>query len=253
MAEHKKLVVLGVASLLVFLLSQMPASILFLALSPLNVQGFGVNGTVWNGSATIVNVGRQQIRNTEWDLAVGSLLLGRLGGDFKSEWGDGFAAGNGSLSVGGTIRLSELSAGVNAKMASSLFSLPAANGIVTVDIQQLVVANNWPQTLTGIAEVSGLYSTALMGPSAATMALDLEIEFDSETETAEGTITGRIKDTGGPVELNGTLTLTQPGNYDVNVIVKARPGAPAALQDNLKFIGTPDASGSRTFNLQGSI
>ena len=62
-----------------------------------------------------------------------------------------------------------------------------------------------------------------------------------------------IIDTGGPIELSGTVVLTAPSNYDVNLRITARPTAPKQLNDSLQLLGPAERDGSRVFKLEGSI
>ena len=64
---------------------------------------------------------------------------------------------------------------------------------------------------------------------------------------------GQLRDTGGPLSVAGTLRLTQAGGFDVQALVAPRPDAPPELTSNLKFLGSPDASGRRQFSMSGSF
>lgn len=251
MALNKRLIGLAAATFLVFLIALLPARTVFALFMPDSVQGFGVDGSLWNGSARIINVSGQQLRNTEWDLALSKVLLGQLGGDIKTRWGGGFAEGNASVGLTGAVRLSDAQVGLNATMLSSL-GIPDIGGQISLQIGQLVLQDNWPTELTGRGEIRNL-SSPLMGSGASDLIGNVAIEFDTATETEADTVTGRITDIGGPLEIRGTLILTPPGNYDLDTRIKARSSAPKALRDNLKFLGTPEADGSHIFKLAGSI
>jgi general secretion pathway protein N len=252
MREYKKLITLGAACFCVFVLTMLPARFVFAVFMPDSVQGFGVEGSIWNGSARIINVAGQQLRNTEWDLALSRLALGQLGGDFKTRWGSGFAEGFGSISITGTIRLSDAMASFDVAMLNSLLGIPKIGGQISLQIQNLEVADNWPQQFSGSGEIRNL-SSPLMGSGAADLIGNVAVEFDTATETDVQTITGQIHDTGGPLELKGTVLLTPPGNYDLSTRIKARADAPKALQENLKYLGSPESDGSYIFKLAGSI
>ena len=252
MQNYKKLITLGTACFLLFFFTLFPARIVFAVFMPDSVQGYGVEGSIWKGSARIINAGGQQLRNTEWDIALSRLLLGQIGGDFKTRWGSGFAEGFGTLSMTGTIRLSDTQANFDVATVSSMFGIPQVGGQVNLAINNLEVVSNWPHKLTGTGEIRNL-SSPLMGSGAADLIGNVAIEFDSDTETDTDTITGQIKDSGGPLELKGTLLLTPPGNYDLDTRIKARQSAPKELKDNLQFLGSPESDGSHIFKLAGSI
>jgi hypothetical protein len=141
---------------------------------------------------------------------------------------------------------------VDAAMVNSLLNLPQLGGQFSLDIQELELVDNWPHRLTGSLDIRNLASP-LMGSGAADLIGNIAVIFDSGTETDSGVLTGRIRDTGGPLELQGTLVLTPPANYDLDARVKARPNAAKALKDNLQFLGSPESDGSRIFKFAGSI
>jgi hypothetical protein len=62
-----------------------------------------------------------------------------------------------------------------------------------------------------------------------------------------------VHDTGGPLALDATLQLTHDPGYVVQGHVAARSSASSALADDLKYLGSPDASGRRSFSLQGTF
>jgi hypothetical protein len=92
-----------------------------------------------------------------------------------------------------------------------------------------------------------------MGAGAADIIGNITLDFDTATETDGEAITGKLTDSGGPLELRGNLLLRPPGSYTLKVRLKARPEAPEALRKNLEFLGSPEADGMRVFQLAGSI
>jgi hypothetical protein len=253
MGTHKRLIGLGAACFVFFVIAFFPARAAF-SLLPGEISAFGVNGTLWSGSARIINVSGQQLRNTEWDLTLPRLLLGQLSGDFKTRWPGGFLEGTGSISVFGNISLGETTANFDAAMLTSAFNLPDLSGQVSVQLQELALDSleEWPAVVIGKAEISNL-SSALMGRGAAAEIGSVAITFDTSTETDENVINGVIEDVGGPIAATGNLTLTKPVSYELKVRIRARDEASAALKQNLEFLGPVMFDGTRIFELAGSI
>jgi len=248
----RQLAVAGTAALLVFMLSQFPAATAFAWFAPAGSGGFGFQGTIWNGSARLISVGGQQLRNTRWELSVWRLFTGRLAGDIETRWAGGFIEGWASVSVTGAIDMREVRGSFDIAPLSPLLGLPQAGGIATLDLSEVAVRDSWPQRLIGTGEVRNL-SSPLMGSGEAQVIGDIGISFDTATETDADTITGLLNDTGGPLELSGTLLLTPPGNYELRSRVRARRGAPEALRRNLNFLGAPEPDGTHIFQIAGSI
>jgi hypothetical protein len=247
-----KLIGLGIACFLIFVVALFPARVGFALLAPAEVSGFGINGSIWHGSARIINAGGMQLRNTEWNLALSRLLLGRFGGEFKTRWNNGFAEGFGTISLGGTLRLSETLASFDAAMLQPLLGTPSLGGQISLQLTKLELSDNWPHQLIGKSELRNL-SSPLMGRGEAGLIGSLEVSFDTSTETESDTVTGKIRDIGGPIEATGTLLLIKPADYTLKARLKARPEAPAALQQNIEMLGSPEGDGTRIFQFAGSL
>jgi general secretion pathway protein N len=252
MRPNLKLVGLGLACFIVFLIALLPARAVFALLPADTINAFGVSGSIWNGSAKIINASGQQLRNTEWDIALSQMLLGRLGGEFKTRWNGGFIEGYGSISLGGTIRLSDTQGSVDASALPVAAGSTRLSGQISLRIDELVLTDNWPRHLVGHAEVTNLTSP-LMGRGSAGLIGNFAVDFDSNEEPGTDAITGKITDIGGPLELKGSLLLSAPANYTLKTRLKARADAPDTLRNNLDFLGAADADGSRVFDLAGSL
>ena len=252
MPSPKQLAVAGTAALLVFMLSQFPAATAFAWFAPAGSGGFGFQGTVWNGSARLISIGGQQLRNTRWKLSVWRLITGRIAGEFETRWGGGFIETQASVSFTGAIDMKGVRGSFDIAPLSPLLGIPQAGGIATIDLSEVEVRDNWPRRLVGSGEIRNL-SSPLMGRGDAQLIGDIGISFDTSTETDVDTITGLLSDTGGPLELNGTLLLTPPGNYELKSRVKARSGAAESLRRNLNFLGAPEPDGTHIFQIAGSI
>ena len=72
------------------------------------------------------------------------------------------------------------------------------------------------------------------------------LTFDGAAD-ASGNLSGRLEDTGGPLDVEGVLTLTPAPGYLLNGSVATRPSAPASLVRQIAFLGSPDAAGRRPF------
>jgi general secretion pathway protein N len=252
MRIDKRLAALGLACGLVFLISSLPARVVLAIVTPAEISTFGVNGTIWQGSARIIGFNGQQFRNTEWQLSIPRLFIGQIGGDFKTRWGDGFMEGFGTISLTGTIILGETRASFNAASLEPLLGIPRVGGQVSLQLSELEVKENWPYRLVGTGEIRN-FSSPLMGTGPADIIGNVSLDFDTATETDGDAITGKLTDLGGPLELKGNLLLRPPGSYTLKARLKARPDAPEALSKNLEFLGPPEADGMRVFQLAGSI
>ncbi len=252
MPAVSRLLTVGLISLLLFMVARFPAATALAWFAPAELQAFGVTGTVWSGQAKLINAGGLQLRNTEWNVKLLRLFSGRLSGPFRTRWGGGFIEADGGISLTGTISLADVRGSFDIAPLNNVLGIPNIGGIASVDLTEVVIDENWPQRLVGRGELRSL-SSPLMGRGDAQFIGDIGFLFNTDTETARNTITGQLQDTGGPLQLNGTLVLTPPGNYDLKTRLKARESAPDSLSQNLKFLGAPEADGTYVFQLAGSI
>jgi hypothetical protein len=68
-----------------------------------------------------------------------------------------------------------------------------------------------------------------------------------------GAPTGKLHDLDGPLALEGTLRLTPAPGFELEGLIAPRPGAPPELVNNIRFFGSPDASGRRPFSVSGTF
>jgi hypothetical protein len=157
-----------------------------------------------------------------------------------------------SVSLLGTLRLTDAEINTTAAWLASSAGLPPLDGQVRVAVSVAELVDNWPTALVGTITVEGLASS-LIGVGGQGYLGNVIAEFDNPQVAASGVIRAGIRDGGGPLRMNGSLDLTPPSNYALNV--KVAPGAEAsnALLQNLKFLGSPDAQGAYEFALNGSL
>jgi general secretion pathway protein N len=252
MPSTRTLALTGLLLIIVFTIVRFPARTAVTLFAPADVGAFGVDGTVWSGRARIINARGLQLRNTEWDLALSQLLLGRLGGDLKSRWAGGFIEGFGYVTIGGQYSLRDTTVSVDVSMLDGASALGNVGGQLAAQLDELDLVDNWPTRLVGSGEIRDL-SSSLMGQGAAQIIGDIGFEFNTAAETAADMVTGQLRDTGGSLEVDGTLVLMAPRDYELKTRIKPRANAPANLRNNLGFLGAPEPDGTYIFQLAGSI
>jgi general secretion pathway protein N len=252
MRAYRKYIAVLAGTFVLFLLLFFPARAGFWLFAPEGVNGFGFSGTVWNGSSEIIQAGNLRLRDTQWDLNLLRLLLGQIAGDIETRWNGGFLEGSVAVAISGDIAVRDARGNFDASTLQAAFNTPPMGGQISVDITSLELSDRWPEYLVATAEVRNL-SSPMLGAGADSMLGSFAIRFDTTTETEVGSVTGKIEDSGGPLEANGTLLLTAPGQYSLKVRVKPRDGVSLALRRNLDFLGPPEADGARIFQLAGSM
>lgn len=241
------LLALGIGAFVLFALVTLPASVLLSRLDRYGIRAAGVEGTVWRGSAQVLQAANTNIGAVEWDLHAPALLSGRLQAHVKLRRLDGFAETQLSVSPSAT-HFEQLTASL------PLSALPATalpggwSGTANLKFAELTLQDGWPTEAEGTLEV-----TDLTGPARRPLNLGgYRVVFPETTGNTEA-LTGALSDLGGPLQISGKLELNAGRSYLVDGLIAARPDAPRDVVDALQFLGAPDAQGRRPFSLSGTM
>jgi general secretion pathway protein N len=207
-----------------------------------------LQGTAWSGTCTGLSTGARELGDLSWELHALQLLRARL--DLQLDLTDqgNYLRGDIAFGFGGALHgrdvqldlpltsalISSLPAGAQAHLSGKLARIEWTGKFISVlqgqlDVRDLIAAQG---------EVFGNYQ-AIFAPNPAADNAD--------------TPTGVIHDSGGPLELDGTLQLTHDPGYVMQGRVAARASASSGLADDLKYLGSADATGRRAFSLQGTF
>src|SRR5262245_11838336 len=83
------LATVGIVAFVAFVLVTLPARIVLSRLDAYGVQAGGVSGTIWRGTAQVLQVRGANLGRVNWSLHALPLLLGRLSVDVKATRTDG--------------------------------------------------------------------------------------------------------------------------------------------------------------------
>jgi general secretion pathway protein N len=244
----------GLASFLLFLLANIPASALTGLLDsrlPENIRISGVDGTFWNGSVHSVNINRLQFSAAQWDLNPLGLLMGQLSIRVKARVAGGDVNIDSTISLSGTITLRDLEATGLIMPIAAEFNLPVTGGQYQVQISELSIADGWPTSFVGSVRVDDVPLNIMGDPNGPKGSY--AVEFDAETVPEDGRLIGTLSDDGGLLEVGGNIVLTPPNNYELQAKLKARRGAPADITSALKLVGPAGSDGRREISLAGTL
>jgi hypothetical protein len=251
-------VALGVGAYIAFLLSSLPATTAYRALtsfSAVEANGIdfaGIQGTIWSGSASLGSVGGLAVHDVRWQLRAWPLLLGRLAGRFEAQLDDGFI--NAQLRASASsVRFDDLRVSTSLPALSSVLPLQGMQGLASATFTTLELRDGWPAEAVGELRLAQLQARPLIPTGAPGLIPlgDYEVRF---TETADEGLAAAIRDAGGPLEVTGTLALDRERRYLIDALLLARPSAPQALLDGIAVMtAEPDAAGRRRLMLTGSL
>lgn len=213
-----------------------------LPLLPKNLRCDAPFGSLWSGGCTNLGLDVLNLGSVRWTLTPGSLLRGRVGADVQVAQPG--LTGRASLAVGlgGSVTAADVRADIAlggpllARFASSL------RGNLALNLDQLELKDGWVRALRGTVDASQLEQVS---PQLLTLG-SYRMVFDA-APASDGRIVGKLRDQGGPLDVEGTLALTATPGYELQGTVVARPGAPPVLEQQIRFLGSPDAAGRRPF------
>ncbi|HEY8539365.1 MAG TPA: type II secretion system protein N [Steroidobacteraceae bacterium] len=241
-------VALGVVAYLVFATVTLPANVVVPRVQPPSVTLAGLDGTIWNGSAQVLQVAGTHLGSVRWKLHVLPLLTLRPAATVEIRRTDGFARGDVSFS-GNRVALEDVSAALPISALPPRAVPGGWQGSINARFAALTLADGWPIAAAGTVELLNL-----TGPARRPMNLgSLQVTFPAAAGDSD-TLTGTINDIEGPIELTGTLQLkASDRSYLVDGWIKTKPDAPADLVRSLNFPGEVDAQGRRQFSFSGNL
>lgn len=241
----------GVGSFFVFLFAMLPARLLSAFVPAGTAQIVGLTGTLWHGNAQTINAAGLQFRDTDFEISPLGLLAGRLSLSFDGDWGTGYARGDVSVGLTGSLSVHNLEAAGPLAPVLQMMNLQGNSGELSIRIDTLEIIDDWPRNIIGFVRVGNL-PLSMIGVSGGVSG-NYELRFDVPEVAADGSILGELTDLGGPLQITGVIRLSKPRNYSVDANIKPRPDAPNDLKQGLMLIGAPEPDGSREFVMTGSF
>jgi general secretion pathway protein N len=233
MARAKRLIAVGVVALVLGLIATFPARIAYQWFAPEELALSGISGSIWNGAATQVSAGGLYLSELTWRFRPLSLFSLKAGYAISGRLPSGFVESDIAFGPGGRVYL------------DPLLPLTGIEGDVSVQFRRLAFAGGFPVSADGSVSISGLVLRAL-APSALG-------DFRAVFQTNDGVISAVVEDASGVLDVNGNLVLQSDRTYSFVGQVAPNANAPAAVVEQLRFLGSPDQQGRREFRFEGSL
>jgi hypothetical protein len=133
-----------------------------------------------------------------------------------------------------------------------LIPLQGAEGLLSASMRRLVLEDGWPTSAVGQLRIVQLAVPPLLpsGNGGIIPLGDYEVVFSD----AGNGVAALIRDSGGPLEFSGTLSLGADRSYSLEGLAAPRTDASPELVNGLRLMtGEPNAGGKRPFSLTGSL
>lgn len=200
-------------------------------------------GSLWHGRCAALTVGGRDLGDASWQLRPLRLLRGGLAAGVQLVQSGDVVRGEIELRPGGTIVAHDLEARLTLGAGLLLQNPLGLRGVLHAQLERLVLKGRVVDDIVGT--ISAQYLS--QGGAQPTALGNYEVVF-----TAAAPRHGALRDVGGPLQVTGTITLTDEPGYVVEGLVATRPDTPEALARQISYLGTPDASGRRPFSVAGT-
>jgi len=246
-----KLLCISILLYLFFLISNLPAKMVVAWVMPKSTPGISISspeGTIWSGQVGSINVRGITINNFEWDLNIFPLLLGNVSLNFT--FGDNETHGTGAVSFGMGGNRVEVE-NLEAKMPISLLEplmigVPAKlDGQLSAHFDSIIFAPGDEI----LAKGNLVWNSAAITVLQTVQLGDLKLSLLPQDKGSHGV----LKDAGGPLILDGTIQLTNKGQYNAAIKVGTRSTAEAALKQSMPFIGKVGSDGKVQIRRSGRL
>lgn len=250
MKQTVKFILLGSVAYVIFLAVTLPAPWVYSHWLKSRMGSwtlYGVQGTVWEGHATLVKSGNVRLENLHWDLHPLSLLWGRLEAALHFK----YAAAPGAMVLGrsftGTWHADDVAMELPAGRLTPLLRLPGAElgGKLSVHLSALALKQGRVTAASG--EVSW-EKASLRKP----VAVDLGGFTIALKTTAEG-INGALLDHGGAVQAQGLFKLSSNGQYRLTATFASRDPQQPLIAQGLRLFGNAGPDGRVKYSAAGVV
>lgn len=245
-------IILALVLYLGFLIASLPAQLVYAYSKQMLGQKLPltmteVDGSIWTGSAGQSKFGTQVFDSVQWRFRPLRLLTGHLELGWEFTIPDGYAKGIAGVNFMGRYYMKQLEGlvpmGYLAKAAKVEALRPGGSMDISLD--------NVEFNTQSITAVSG--NVAWHGAEITLLKPMRLGDFKVALESGAEGIKGVLSDAGGPLQLEGLLTLDGEGSYQFNGTLMVRDTSQTDLVNAMRSLGRPDAGGKYKIKQSGKL
>ncbi len=241
--KHIKVVSLVLGLYFFFLIINLPANMVvpFLKI-PGNIKFSSTSGTIWSGSISKLEISGINLGAVNWELHPLNLLIGELSVDVSIVNRKQYFKSKVFSSSSGKIEFEETDFQFNLSSLQPLtYGMPFsyAGDISGYFPVSYFHKNNY----VGVNGKLSLSNMEMISPQRQSFG-DFIVDFRAEKE---GATSGKIKDSGGQLSVDGQLNLSKNGQFKITTKLAAREKN-SSLEQVISFLGRKDASGRVLLN-----
>ena len=245
-------ILIAVLSYLFFTLGNMPAAkVISLAEqnARLPVKFYGIQGSVWSGSANKVTIkGQPPIDNIEWSINPAMLLLASINGEVKGNIKNQNVVGNINISASGTISASDIRARIDAKIMQDLIKMPLGElgGVFNINITSLELRPEGLPKVTANIKWKNANLTFVESVDLGFINLDIDTNDNDQ-------LIANISNTKGQLSLSGKASLDNKKAYDANFSITPEKNANDNIRQSIAMFARRQTDGSYLVKRKGNL
>jgi general secretion pathway protein N len=243
--KRTRLITLGLVTFFLGVVLFFPARVAYQWFAPPAVRISGISGSLWYGSASEAMVNDIYMRELQWRIHPLELVTATLNYAVRTKLATGFVEADVGVRITGTIIISDLSASTVLSNLQSVTGVPGLQGNVSAQFSRIVLKDGLPLAADGIVEVAGLVVPLVQRESIG--------GFKAEFLTQDSGIAASVEDTDALVDLAASLQLSADRSYRFLGQLSARPDTPAALRQQMQFLGSANARGQHELRFEGTL
>jgi len=248
------LCVLGLASYLIAMVVLFPVAPVVDRIRPQlgPVALTGVHGKLYKGVIDEVRSTDDLLplsfQNVGWVLAPKTLLRGAAGAQISFNGYGGSGKGLVARAWDGSIAVTDFDITAQAKELEPLLPVPIASfsGELVGDFDLISIVNNLLQSVDGTLT----WSNAALQTPVPTALGEVVVVIESQEQQSH-VVT--LNATGGDITMDGSVTLTQSGDFAADVLFTPTPSASPDVLNGLRQMGRADEQGRVRFQRQGNV
>ncbi|MET0002348.1 MAG: type II secretion system protein N [Candidatus Thiodiazotropha sp.] len=242
---------IGLGGYLIFLLAAIPAQhIIGWTLAENGKLPFSyatMKGSLWRGKMEAINYQGMPLDKIKWRFAPSGLLLGRISFELELRHMNNKVDANVARTLGG-FQLKDVEGQLPASMITEMAELNQISVEGDVELNLSHVAIETERVTSAEGEIKWLNPALLRPFSLKEGNLKADVTTDDN-----GNIKIKINDLGGGTSVDGELSLSNEGNYNLNGAIKPGAGSDPGLSSALKAVAKSQPDGSYRISFSGSL
>ena len=215
----------------------------------LPVKFYGVNGSIWKGSAEkVMTQGQPPVDNLQWSINPAMLLLAQLNGKVNGSLKNQNIVGNFNVSAFGTLSASDVRARISAPVMQELMQMPLGelDGIFNINIEKLEMQQTGLPFINANLKWKNAKLTMLE-------TVDLGFVDLSITTNDNDQLIAIISNNKGQLQIDGNAGLDNKKAYNLNLRLTPEKNATNNIRQSLAMFARRQSDGSYLVNRKGNL